>query len=56
MKKPLPTFPSKKPDISIDHIFVRDARVQVVERIPVDEKTASDHIPVINQLIIHKNK
>lgn len=56
LKKPLPTFPSKKPAVSIDHIFVRDARAEVTERIPVDEKIASDHIPVVNQLTIHKNK
>ena len=56
MKKPLPTFPSKKPAVSIDHIFVRDARVQVTERLPVDEKIASDHIPVVNRLIIHRNR
>lgn len=56
LKKPLPTFPSKKPAVSIDHIFVRDARAEVTERIPVDEKIASDHIPVLNKLIIHKNK
>ena len=55
MKKPIPTFPSKRPDISIDHIFVRDNRVEVTERIPVDEKIASDHIPVINRLKIHRN-
>ncbi|MBQ9336016.1 MAG: endonuclease/exonuclease/phosphatase family protein [Lentisphaeria bacterium] len=56
LKKPLPTFPSKKPAVSIDHIFVRDSRVEVSERIPVDEKIASDHIPVINQLIIRRKK
>ena len=53
MKKPVLTFPSKKPVISIGHIFVRDNRVEVTERIPVDEKTASDHIPVIDRLKIY---
>ena len=52
--KPLPTFPSKKPVTAIDHIFVRDNRVKVEERIPVDEKNASDHIPVVNKLKIFK--
>jgi endonuclease/exonuclease/phosphatase family metal-dependent hydrolase len=52
--KPLATFPSKKPVSSIDHIFCRDARAKVLDRIPVDEKTASDHIPVVNKLEIFR--
>ena len=54
MGKPLATFPSKKPVSSIDHIFCRDARAKVLDRIPVDEKTASDHIPVVNKLEIFR--
>ena len=55
LEKPLPTFPSEKPVISIDHLFIKDARIEVVERIPIDEKIASDHIPVVNKLRIYKN-
>ncbi|MBQ7207274.1 MAG: endonuclease/exonuclease/phosphatase family protein [Lentisphaeria bacterium] len=55
MGKPLATFPSKKPVSSIDHIFCRDVRAKVLDRIPVDEKTASDHIPVVNKLEIFRS-
>lgn len=56
LEKPLPSYPSKKPVSSIDHIFVKDARVEVVERTPIDEKIASDHIPIVNKLRIYRNK
>ena len=55
LEKTLPTYPSRKPVSSIDHIFVKDARIEIVERIPVDEKIASDHIPVINKIKIYRN-
>ena len=55
LEKPLSTFPSTEPAISIDHLFIKDARIEVVERIPIDEKIASDHIPVVNKLKIYKS-
>ena len=56
--KVLPTYPSKAPARSIDHIFTKgaDSRIKVIDRIGIDEKIASDHIPVINKLRIHRNK
>lgn len=56
LEKPMPTYPSKKPVSAIDHIFVSDARAEVFNRIAVDEKIASDHIPVVNELRIYRNK
>ena len=56
LEKPLPTYPSKAPVKEIDHVFVKDARIEVVERKGVDEKIASDHIPVVNKLRIYRNK
>ena len=56
--KVLPTYPSKAPARAIDHIFTKgaDSRMKVIDRIGIDEKIASDHIPVINKLRIHRNK
>ena len=56
LEKPIPTYPSKAPVKQIDHVFVKDARIEVVERLGVDEKIASDHIPVVNKLRIYRNK
>ena len=56
LEKPLPTYPSKAPVKEIDHVFVKDARIEVVERKGIDEKIASDHIPVVNKLRIYRNK
>lgn len=56
LEKPLPTYPSKAPVKEIDHIFVKDTRVEVADRKGIDEKIASDHIPVINTLRIYRNK
>ena len=55
--KVLPTFPSKAPASAIDHIFTKgaDARIEISDRIGIDEKIASDHIPVINKLKIYRN-
>jgi len=56
LEKPLPTYPSKAPVKAIDHIFVKDARIEVAERVTIDEKIASDHVPVVNTLRIYRNK
>ncbi len=57
IEKPIPSFPSKKPISMIDHLFreTADMRVEVVKRTGIDEKIASDHIPVINELKIYRN-
>ena len=57
LEKPLPSFPSKKPVSMIDHLYLEsaDKRVEVADRIGIDEKIASDHIPVINKLRIYRN-
>ena len=57
LEKPVPSFPSKKPAVMIDHLYLEtaDKRVEVADRIGVDEKLASDHIPVINKLRIYRN-
>ncbi len=52
---PLLTFPSKKPVSSIDHIFFRDGRIKLENRFTVDEKIASDHVPVVNELVIFRS-
>ena len=54
----LPTYPSKAPKSAIDHIFTRtdDKRIEILDRIGIDEKIASDHIPVINKLRIYRNR
>ncbi|MBR1966006.1 MAG: endonuclease/exonuclease/phosphatase family protein [Lentisphaeria bacterium] len=56
--KVLPTYPSKAPKSAIDHIFTRtdDKRIEILDRIGIDEKIASDHIPVINKLRIYRNR
>ena len=56
--KVLPTYPSKGPTKAIDHIFSmkNDKRLEILDRIGIDEKIASDHIPVINKLRIYRNK
>lgn len=53
--KPLPTFPSAKPVRAIDHIFLRNGRTKLRDRFTVDEKIASDHVPVVNELVIFRN-
>ena len=53
--KPLPTFPSAKPVTPIDHIFFRDGRARLANRFTVDEKNASDHVPVVNELVIFRS-
>jgi len=53
--KPLPTFPSAKPVSAIDHIFFREGRVKLEKRFTVDEKIASDHVPVVNELEIFRS-
>lgn len=45
------TFPSKAPEIEIDHILVRGLKVVEKARV-LDEKVASDHRPVIAVLDI----
>ena len=57
LEKPVPSFPSKKPVSMIDHLYrqTADKRVEVLDRIGVDEKIASDHIPVVNKLKIYRN-
>ena len=57
LEKPVPSFPSKKPVSMIDHLYLEtaDKRVETVERVGIDEKIASDHIPVINKLRIYRN-
>ena len=57
LEKPVPSFPSKKPDIMIDHLYrqTADKRVEVLDRIGIDEKIASDHIPVVNKVRIYRN-
>jgi endonuclease/exonuclease/phosphatase family metal-dependent hydrolase len=57
LEKPVPSFPSKKPDIMIDHLYrqTADNRVEVLDRIGIDEKIASDHIPVVNKIRIYRN-
>ncbi len=56
--KVLPTYPSSAPQKAIDHIFTQtaDKRIEILDRIGIDEKIASDHIPVINNLRIYRNK
>ena len=57
LEKPVPSFPSKKPVSMIDHLYLEtaDKRVETLDRIGIDEKIASDHIPVINKLRIYRN-
>ena len=57
LEKPIPTFPSAKPLRMIDHLYLiaADKRVETLDRIGIDEKIASDHIPVINKLRIYRN-
>ena len=57
LEKPIPSFPSKKPVSMIDHLYLEsaDKRVETADRIGIDEKIASDHIPVINKLRIYRN-
>jgi endonuclease/exonuclease/phosphatase family metal-dependent hydrolase len=57
LEKPIPTFPSKAPKSEIDFVFRKtaDNRMEVVDRIGIDEKIASDHIPVINVLKVYRN-
>ena len=55
-EKMLPTFPSPSPVASIGHIFNKNHRIEVWDRIPVDERIASDHIPVVNKLKIYHHK
>ena len=52
---PLLTFPSKKPRVSIDHVFFREGMVKLENRFTVDEKNASDHVPVVNELVIFRS-
>ncbi len=57
LEKPIPTFPSKAPKSEIDFVFRKtaDNRMEVVDRIGIDEKIASDHIPVVNVLKVYRN-
>jgi endonuclease/exonuclease/phosphatase family metal-dependent hydrolase len=46
--KPLPSFPSDKPNRQIDYILVRPAdRWKVIETRVIEEKVASDHRPML---------
>lgn len=58
LEKPLPSYPSNKPELPIDFIFreTDDKRTEVLDRTAIDEKTASDHIPLINHLRIYRNR
>lgn len=57
LEKPIPTFPSKKPEKEIDFVFRKtaDNRLEVISRTGIDEKIASDHIPVVNELKIYRD-
>lgn len=52
LEKPLPSFPSYEPNIMIDHFYreTSEKRFEVIERFGIDEKVASDHIPIVNKL------
>ena len=58
LEKPLPSYPSTKPELPIDFIFreTADKRTEILDRIAIDEKVASDHIPLINQLRVYRNR
>ena len=58
LEKPLPSYPSGSPRSEIDHFYrqTKDRRVEVVERIAIDEKYASDHIPLVNKLKIYRKR
>lgn len=58
LEKPLPSYPSTAPKSAIDFIFreTKDKRVEVLDRIAIDEKLASDHIPLVNKLRIYRDK
>ena len=58
LEKPLPSYPSGSPKSEIDHFYrqTKDRRVEVVERIAIDEKYASDHIPLVNKLKIYRKR
>ena len=52
LEKPIASFPANNPELKIDHFYKEkaDTRFEVIERIGIDEKVASDHIPIINRL------
>ena len=58
LEKPLPSYPSGHPRSEIDHFYrqTKDRRVEVIERIAIDEKYASDHIPLVNKLKIYRKR
>ena len=54
--KILPTMPVRSPKRPRDYIVnkVNDKRIELVGRHTIDEKTASDHLPVLNTIKIHR--
>lgn len=54
--KILPTMPVRSPKRPRDYIVIKvnDKRIELVDRHTLDEKTASDHRPVLNAIRIHR--
>ena len=51
----LPTMPVRNPKRARDYIVYRpdDKRIELIDRCIIDERTASDHLPVLNKIKVH---
>ena len=54
--KILPTMPVRSPKRPRDYIVnkMNDKRIELIDRHTINEKTASDHLPVLNTIKIHQ--
>lgn len=51
----LPTMPVRNPKRARDYIVYRpdDKRIELIDRYIIDERTASDHLPVLNKIKVY---